>query len=136
MALYGSLGSARSAKQGVRSHNGQRALRAAGGMNSAARMGTTVMDPQGCRAIYGSTDRATQDHTNDALCRVVAELSDATAQEYSMNVFRYADHYTIDSTPVPDVPAVLPDLDFLIQRATARGMSIVQYCALQGITLN
>lgn len=130
-----SLGNAQSAKQGIRGHNARRTVQAVGGMTNLV------------RAVYGSTDRATGDHSNDPLCRITDRNNftnnPTVVTTYAVsNVFRYADFGTT-SLPAKVVPVSLRHtardhntrINFMVTRATVRGMSIVQYAQLQGITL-
>lgn len=126
-------GNAQSARQAPRTANAVRTINAVGGMKHTV------------RAIYGSTDNAIGDHGNDALCRVATAKQEAALHEfhpyqgahYAHNIFRYASHdVTRDALPMvesdTDETEFVPDIDFLLHRALARGMTLVAYCAMIG----
>ncbi|SRR6266496_2893141 len=150
-----SLGKAHSARQAPRSHNGALMVNAVGGVNSKSNWRSATLDPRSCRAIYGSTDSASEDHANSVLCRaldVVKSVKLHTARhydgpEYGPNVYRYAPSNgpitestessvptSADSAPSDGVPSKA-DIAYLLKRATARKMTLVEYCALIGIPL-
>lgn len=126
-------GSAQSAKQAPRSANGQRSLNAVGGMRHEV------------RAIYGSTDRATVDHSNDTLCKLApasAHFTDSPAYAgavYSQNVYRYAAHeepITRQFASAHSTPELEPlSVEFYLRRAAQHGMTLVDYCAMLNIKL-
>ena len=147
-------GNAQSARQATRTHNGALSLSAVGGMNSKATVQARTVDPQSCRAIYGSTDNAAQDATNSVLCRALDtakasalhSLQHYTGPQYGPNVHRYAPSMgaintttavAAASTP-SESPASTPseaDIAWLTKRATSRHMTLVEYCATIGIVL-
>lgn len=129
-------GDAQSAKQAPRTHSGNRALAKVGGTDNKRFPNIGI-----ARAIYGSTDRATEDHRNDALC-VLAPASAVftdnpvyAGQEYGHNVFRYADHVPITDAPQPLESPSEDYINLLFARADKRGMTIVDYCAAIGVAI-
>ena len=145
-------GNAQSARQATRSHNGALSLSAVGGMNSKSTVQARTVDPQSCRAIYGSTDNAAGDATNSVLCRAL-DTAKASAlhslrhyegPQYGPNVHRYAPSMgAIDtSTPVAastQADSTVPseaDIAWLTRRATARHMTLAEYCAVIGVPLS
>lgn len=140
-------GKAHSARQAPRSANAARTLRAVGGANSRTSTSVT-MDPRGCRAVYGSTDRATLDHSNAALCKVLTiakaqglhEQRHYSGTEYGRAVYRLAASGNQSSaeewtTPGTDTLSA-DDAAWIVRRAEARNMSLVVYAATMGLTIN
>jgi len=130
-------GNAQSAHTAPRTHNGAQWEHAVGGMRSTV------------RAIYGSTDKASEDHTNSVLCKAL-DVAKAAAlhtvrhydgPEYKPNVYRYApSNGPIAERTTPEVPTTVEpsaqDVAWLTRRATARKMTLVEYCAAIGIPLD
>src|SRR5882757_9280697 len=149
-------GNAQSARQATRSHNGALSLSAVGGMNSKSTVQARTVDPQSCRAIYGSTDNAAGDATNSVLCRAL-DTAKASAlhslrhyegPEYGPNVHRYAPSMghvdittavaAIEAVDTTQEAATTPsevDIAWLTKRATSRHMTLVEYCSAIGIEL-
>lgn len=148
-------GNAQSARQAPRSANGARSLAEVGGMNSKSTVRSMSVDAQACRAIYGSSDNATVDATNSILCRALdTAKADALhtvrhydGPAYGPNIHRYApSNGAIDTTTaVAAIEATTQeaatsapseaDIAWLTKRATARHMTLVEYCATIGIEL-
>lgn len=130
-------GNAQSAKQAPRTHAGNKALKAVAGMASKSTMRSMNVDPSGVRAIYGSTDNAQHDHSNDTLCVLAPTGTVFTSNPtyrgstYTPDTHRYAYHEPT-STPAPEPM----DIDLLVRRAIKRGMTLVAYCAALGISLD
>lgn len=132
-------GVAQSARQAPRSANAARTLARVGGVNSRSSYGVSV-DAGTCRAVYGSTDHAAADHSNDPLCRALdiesaTKLHTArhyTGTAYERNVYRKADMQTVHGV----TPVSASDIDALIRCATAHNQSLVEYCDALGIALN
>lgn len=144
-------GNAQSARQAPRTHNGALTLSAVGGMNSKAGSHSRTIDPQGCRAIYGSTDNAAEDATNSVLCRALDTVKAAalhslrhyTGPQYGPNVHRYAPSMGAVDTTTPvaastQAETTVPseaDIAWLTKRAMSRHMTLVEYCAAIGVEL-
>lgn len=100
----------------MQTHNSQSWENAVGGTRNSV------------RAIYGSTDRAREDHRNDTLCRIkenVIAVSEPRASDPTWV------GYT-DTTPV--VPTS-EEVAKWVARAQARNMTLVAYLAKIGRTL-
>jgi hypothetical protein len=145
-------GNAQSAKTANRAHNGALSQSAVGGVNSRSGMHSVTVDPRTCRAVYGSTDRAGGDYRNSVLSRALeidkaAKLHEQRHYEgpaYTSNVCRYAPGTWTEVRPVvqdsnesaPNSAPSQADIAWLVQRATARHMTLVEYARLIGVSLD
>lgn len=115
-----------------RRHNSERFEDAVGGMRGFV------------RAVYGSTDAARQDHTNDPLCRVANDsklnlaIGDPrvhVAYDHTGYVGRYTSYEVISDAPKATATTSEPtiDVDVIVRRAIARGLTVVEYCSQIGL---
>jgi len=102
-------------------------------------MNSRSFDRQGARAVYGSTDRAVKDHSNDTLCKLASASAHFTSdprytgEVYPHDVHRYAGHDVITES-VPEIPSE-EQVNIWIKRAIKAGMTVVDYCARIGVAL-
>jgi len=82
------------------------------------------------RAIYGSTDNATTDHKNDALCKVVDSVNESQDLKHGITDMRHSNarDYIVE-WQAPSVEQILA----WAKRAERMGMTIEQYVNTLGV---
>jgi len=103
----------------TRAHNGKSWETSVGGMRNTV------------RAIYGSTDHASEDHRNDPLCHVVTDVKVCD----NLGRVVHLDTFGITEFVPPTQEEHAQEVARLVRRATKLGMTLVEYAAMVGVKL-
>lgn len=127
-------GNAQAARTNVRRHNTQRTLTKVAGTEHLV------------RAIYGSSDHASGDHTNSPLCRTAPTVSStytSNPQNYNGGAYKpkgYVGRASVMHTLTTTIPETAtgqptPELGTLLARAAHHGLTLAEYAAKIGLVL-